>query len=101
MKAVLGKFSADRESTVLPDRMFEMFDKVKIYQTFSTGGMYPKLKRGEPMDRVGVVIGYCITKLGWEYFVAIDWVEDRLSGKYNSWVQEIGLDKIPFIKEES
>ena len=64
MKAVLGKSSADRESTVLPDRMFEMFDKVKIYDTFSTGGMYPKLKRGEPMGRVGVVIGFCITQSG-------------------------------------
>ena len=78
----------------LPNREFDIFDKVKIYDTFSTGGLYSKIKRGKSMNRVGVVIGYCITQSGWEYFVAVDWVEDRLSGKYNSWVREIGLEKI-------
>ena len=77
----------------LPNREFDIFDKVKIYRTFATGGMCSVLKRGQSMDRVGIVIGYCITESGWEYFVAVDWVEDTLSGKYNSWVQEIGLEK--------
>ena len=78
----------------LPDREFDIFDKVKIYRTFATGGMYSELKRGISLNQVGVVTGYCITESGWEYFVSVNWVEDRKSGEYCSWVQEIGLEKI-------
>ena len=78
----------------LPERNFDIFDKVKIYETFSTGGMCSVLKRGKSMNQVGVVTGYCITESGWEYFVSVNWVEDKKSGEYCSWVQEIGLEKI-------